>query len=103
MPGGIPVATVAATGALSRLMATKPLLPREKARALAPLSHQWLMSVPATTRRKLTMFRRNGSRCSHTHWPIVAVSRLGAQVTSLVQPSASDGGPIEFPAGQSNT
>src|SRR5216117_1341321 len=43
------------------------------------------------------MFRMYGSRCSHTHWPIVAVSRLDAHVTSFVLPPASDGGPIMFP------
>src|SRR5712691_13485200 len=98
----MPVATVAVTAALPTLMATKPLSPREKAIALAPVSHQWLMSVPATTRRKLTMFRMAGSRCSHTHSPIIAVSRLDAHVTALVQPLASDGGPIALPAGQVN-
>ena len=40
VPGGMPVATVVSTGALSRLIATKPLSPREKAMALAPSSHQ---------------------------------------------------------------
>src|SRR5690348_9245007 len=83
-------------------MATNPLFPREKAIALAPLSHQWLMSVPATTRRKRTMFLIAGSRCSHTHSPSTAVSRLDAQVTFTVQPLASEGGPIEFSSGQSN-
>src|SRR6266516_817154 len=101
VPGGIPVATVVSTPAPSQLMATKPLSPRENAMALVPSSHQWLTSVPATTLRKATMPRMYGSRCSHTHWPTVAVSRLDAHVTAVVQPFASDGGPMEFPAGQS--
>src|SRR2546422_2556613 len=102
VPGSIPVAIVVSTAALSRLMATKPLVPREKAMALAPSSHQWLTSVPATSFRKATIPRMDGSRCSHTHTPIVAASRLDAHVTSLVLPPASDGGPIMFPAGQAN-
>src|SRR5207247_6953820 len=101
-PGGIPVAIVVSTTALSRLMATNPLSPRENAIAFSPLSHQWLRSVPATVLRNATMRRMEGSRCSHTHRPIAAVSRLEAQVTAVVQPFASEGGPMEFPAGQSN-
>src|SRR5512133_1812971 len=100
VPAGSPVA-IGATGvidAVPRLMATKPLLPREKAIAFAPSSHQWLTSVPATRRRKPTMATMYGSRCSHTHWPIVAVSRLAAQITLLVLPLASDGGPMSRPA-----
>src|SRR5207249_1114857 len=96
------VTTSAATVPCSLLMATKPLSPRENAIALVPSSHQWLTSVPATTRRKPTMFRIYGSRCSQTHCPIVAVSRLEAQVTLLVLPAASEGGPVEFPAGHAN-
>src|SRR5258705_11473022 len=95
----MPVVTVTASRVAAPLMATKPLSPRVNAIALAPSSHQWFTSVPATTLRKATMLRIDGSRCSHTHWPIVAVSRLEAQVTAVVQPLASDGGPMEFPAG----
>src|SRR2546422_1471246 len=102
VPAVIPVVTVASSVLEPPLIATKPLSPRENAIALAPLSHQWLMSVPATTWRKLTMLRIERSRCSQTHCPIVAVSRLDAHVTFTVHPFASDGGPIEFPAGQSN-
>src|ERR1051325_6108371 len=98
----MPVGMEATMSAGSLLIATNPLSPREKAIALAPSSHQWFWSVPATTRRKLTMFRTYGSRCSHTHFPISAVSRLEEQVTGRVHPSASEGGPIEFPPGQLN-
>src|ERR1051326_5280138 len=98
----MPVGTVATMSAGSLLIATNPLSPREKAMAVGASSHQWFWAVPATTRRKLTMFRRYGSRCSHTHLPISAVSRLEEQVTGRVQPSASEGGPIEFPPGQLN-
>src|SRR2546430_288834 len=95
----MPVAIVVSSGTPSRLMATKPLSPRENATALAPSSHQWFTSLPATSFRKETILRMYGSRCSHTHWPTVAVSRLDAQVTSLVLPFASDGGPKSFPTG----
>src|SRR5258706_7376884 len=94
------VATVVSRTVAPLLIATNPLVPRENAIAFAPLSHQWLMSVPATTWRKPTMFRIDGSRCSHTHWPTVAVSRLAAQLTAVVQPLASDGRPIELPPRQ---
>src|SRR2546428_9390171 len=100
--GSIPVAIVVSTATAARLMATKPLVRREKAMALAPSSHQWLTSVPATSFRKATIPRMDGSRGSHTHWPTVAASRLDAHVTALVLPPASDGGPIMFPAGQAN-
>src|SRR5512146_1568273 len=98
----MPVAIVVSSAAASRLIATNPLSPREKAIASAPSSHQWLTSLPATTRRNRTMFLMAGSRCSHTHWPVVAVSRLDAQVTSLVLPLPSEGGPMALPAGQAN-
>ena len=99
----MPVVTVVSRPVVPLLMATNPLLPRENAIALAPLSHQWFTSVPATTWRKLTIFKIEGSRCSQTHWPIPAVSRLEAQTTGVVQPVASEGGPSEFCAGQLNT
>src|SRR5258707_4095106 len=99
----MPVVMVVSRPTVSLLIATKPLAPRENAIAFAPLSHQWLMSVPATTWRKPTMFRIDGSRCSHTHWPTVAVSRLAAQLTAVVQPFASDGGPIELTDRQLNS
>src|SRR5213075_2831344 len=92
----MPVTMVVSSAVFSLLIATKPLSPRENAIALAPLSHQWLMSAPATTWRKLTIFRIDGSRCSQTHCPAVAVSRLDAHVTGNVQPFASEGGPREF-------
>src|SRR4029077_7053159 len=98
----MPVASVVSTTLLSRLIATNPLAPRENAMALAPSSHQWLTSVPATSFRKATMPRIDGSRCSHTHAPSLAVSRLDAHVTGSVQPLASEGGPMEFSAGQLN-
>src|SRR2546421_9756717 len=103
VPAAIPVVIVVSGPVVSLLLATKPLSPRESAIAFAPLSHQWLMSLPATTWRKLTIFRIDGSRCSQTHWPPAAVSRLDAQVTAVVQPFASDGGPSEFSEGQLNT
>src|SRR5258708_11542727 len=96
------VATVVSRLVAPLLIATNPLVPREKAMAFAPLSHQWLMSVPATTWRKPTMFRIDGSRCSHTHWPTVAVSRLAAQLTAVGQPFPSDGRPISLPDGPLN-
>src|SRR5262245_29346239 len=99
VPGAIPVTTVVSTVDVSRLIATNPFVPRENAIAFAPLSHQWLTSVPATTLRNRTMFRIDGSRCSHTHSPSTAVSRLDVQVTLLVLPFESDGGPIEFSPG----
>src|SRR5206468_4164415 len=102
VPGAKPVGTVTASVVPSRLIATNPLLPRENAIAFAPSSHQLVTSVPATVRRKRTMLRRYGSRCSHTQSPNVAVSRLEAQRTGSVHPFASDGGPIEFPDGQTN-
>src|SRR2546430_17581780 len=98
----MPVAIVVSSGTPSRLMATKPLSPRENATALAPSSHQWFTSLPATSFRKETILRMYGSRCSHTHSPAVAVSRLGGQGTSLVLPSASDGGAMWVPARQAN-
>ncbi|OLC42555.1 MAG: hypothetical protein AUI89_02600 [Gemmatimonadetes bacterium 13_1_40CM_3_65_8] len=49
VPAVIAVVTAVSTVPVPPLMATKPLSPREKAIAFAPLSHQWLMSVPATT------------------------------------------------------
>src|SRR5712691_2837153 len=99
----MPVVIVVSRPVVSLLIATNPLVPRENAIAFAPLSHQWLMSLPATTWRKLTIFEIEGSRCSQTHWPAPAVSRLEAQVTGSVQPYGSDGGPSEFCDGQSNT
>src|SRR5882762_5800336 len=96
----MPVVTVTARAGLLPLIATNPLSPRENAMALAPSSHQWFTSVPATTLRNPTMRSIERSRCSHTHWPTVAVSKLDAHVTAVVQPLASDGGPIAFPAGQ---
>src|SRR5439155_26188465 len=94
VPGAMPVVMVVSWVLGSLLIATKPWAPREKAIALAPLSHQLLIFVPATTCRKLTICRIDGSRCSHTQCPIVAVSRLAAQVTAVVQPFASEGGPM---------
>jgi hypothetical protein len=82
-------------------MATNPSVPRAKAIARAPLSHQFVIAVPATTLRKPTMVLIEGSRCSQTHSPMTAVSREVAQVTGCVHPLASDGGPIELPPGQS--
>src|SRR5712691_5694856 len=99
----MPVVIVVSRPVVSLLIATKPLSPRENAIAFAPLSHQWLISLPATMWRKLTIFRIEGSRCSQTHWPAAAVSRLEAQVTAVVQPFGSDGGPSEFSEGQWNT
>src|SRR5207247_11258050 len=93
----MPVATVVSTGALSRLIATKPLSPREKAMALPPSSHHLLMSVPATSFRKATIPRMYGPRCSHTRWPTVAPSRHDAHLTPFVSPPASAGGPIQLP------
>src|SRR5947207_12673214 len=98
----MPVVTVVSSAVEPLLIATNPLVPREKAIALAPLSHQWFTSAPATRWRKLTIFKIEGSRCSQTHVPVVAVSRLDAQDTAVVQPLASDGGPIALPDGQSN-
>jgi len=66
------------------------------------VSISYELVVPATTRLKRTMVRMCGSRCSHTQVPTVAASNDAAQVTSPVLPLPSDGGPIEFPAGQSN-
>src|SRR5216110_1906660 len=103
VPAAIPVVIVVSRLVVSLLIATKPLSPRENAIALAPLSHQWLISLPATTCRKRTMFLMDGSRCSQTHWPALAVSRLVAHVTGNVQPAASEGGPSEFCDGQANT
>src|SRR5258705_6873162 len=99
----MPVVTVVSRPVVPLLIATNPLLPRENAIALAPLSHQWFTSVPATTWRKLTIFRIDGSRCSQTHSPPPAVSRLDAQETAGGQPFAAQGGPSEFCAGQLNT
>src|SRR2546426_2497384 len=98
----MPVVIVVSRPVVSLLIATKPLSPRENAMEFAPLSHQWLMSLPATMWRKLTIFRIEGSRCSQTQ-PTLAVSRLDAHVTAVVQPFASDGGPSEFSEGQLNT
>src|SRR2546422_5801291 len=94
---------VVSTPLVSLLIATKPLSPRENAIAFAPLSHQWLMSLPATMWRKLTIFKIDGSRCSQTHWPAAAVSRLDAQVTAVVQPFPPDGGPRDVSQGPLNT
>src|SRR5438132_153021 len=56
-PGGTVVATVVASAVVPRLIATKPLSPRENAIALMPSSHQSTTSVPATVRRKRTIPR----------------------------------------------
>ena len=56
VPDASPVVIVAVTGVVSRFKATNPLSPRENAMALAPLSHQPVWGVPATTRRNPTMF-----------------------------------------------
>ncbi len=60
--------------------------PRAKAMAFAPLSHQWLIGCPPRRGGSATMLRIAGSRCSQTHWPNVAVSRLAAQVRARVFP-----------------
>ena len=77
VPGARPVWIVAVSAMVSRFNATNPLSPRENAIALAPLSHQPVCGVPATTRRNPIMLRMEGSRCSQTHWPLVTVS-IGA-------------------------
>src|SRR5260370_42407168 len=87
---------LAATAAPSRLMATNPLPPRAKAIALPPLSHQWSIGMPATTRRKPTMAAISGSRCSHTQVAIVAGSRLGAHHNGPGPPPPG-GGPASLP------
>src|SRR5258705_1150416 len=96
----MPVVTVVSRPVAPLLIATNPLLPRENAIALAPLSHQWFTSVPATMWRKLTIFRIDGSRCSQTHWPAPAVSRVDAQETAVGQAFASEGRPSECLARQ---
>src|SRR5258706_1674012 len=99
----MPVVTVVSRPVVPLLIATNPLLPRENAIALAPLSHQWFTSVPATTWRKLTIFKIDGSRCSQTHWPAPAVSRLVAPLTGHLQPTPCEGGPSELCGGQAST
>src|SRR5262245_55150691 len=102
VPDAIPVATVDCTRVDPLLIETNPLSPRVKAIALAPSSHQWFTSVPATIRLNATMFRIDGSRCSHTQSPICAVSIDAAHCKGVVLPAASDGGPIELPEGHAN-
>src|SRR5688500_2811403 len=98
VPAGRPLEIEAASDVTSRLIATNPLSPRENAIACWPLLHQRLTSLPATKRRKPTMRAIEGSRCSQPHWPIVAVSRLEAQLTALVSLATFDGGPASSPA-----
>ncbi len=73
---------LAVTEVDSRLIATKPLSPRENAMALPPLCQRPARAVPATARRKPVMARITGSRCSQTHSPMLTVSKVAPQRTT---------------------